>query len=96
MLSSASVSIYLNGEAMQMGKPYLLRNGDILYFSDTVSKNNHVEVVCKYYCGFDDNLRVEIKERKVRENGKDTSLLKDIDFEINKGEFVLVLGGSGA
>lgn len=86
----------INGEIARPGHAYSLSNGDIISIPGDEKKDRHVDIHCKYYCGMNDNLHVMIKDRKVRENGCEKYLLKDIDFEIKKGELVLFLGGSGA
>ena len=42
------------------------------------------------------SLDIDIRDRTVSNNGKPRQLLKDIRLNIQKGELVLVLGGSGA
>lgn len=98
---SLTRQVRLNGESFE--KPKYLRIGDcvqirnLCFFYDGESIiYQHPEKKQVISDAASDVLAIDIHERNVMQHGKKLTLLKDIQLQVNPGEMVLILGGSGA
>lgn len=95
--------VFLNGVKIEKAQ-YLydldvIRMGNLFFFFEGTSLWYPVEKQMKPKLTSKKkgpNLDIKIKERTVRHNFKKLVLLQDINLNVNSGEMILILGGSGA
>lgn len=77
-------------------KEVVLHDNDVLNVGQTYFIFTKDQIIYNHMILKDTPLHVDIKRRSVRSFFKRHDLLKDIQLQINSGEMVLLLGGSGA
>ena len=94
-------NIFLNGTRIE--KPKYLKLGDCIkindicffYYGSGIAFQKPAAEMKKESSGLL-SLRIDIKERSVMQHSKKLVLLKNIKLDIDPGDMVLILGGSGA
>lgn len=86
--------VYVNNVRLEAPKP--LHRLDVVQIARTTFIFLGNKIIYNVQESNTNGLQIHIAERSVRKNFKKKVLLQDIDMNINSGEMVMILGGSGA
>jgi ABC-type multidrug transport system ATPase subunit len=95
--NKSSNGVFINTDRIE--DKQAIKNYDIFRISDTIFLNCNGKLVYNVTKKYGDEIHVDIDSKVVHKEGSlisNKKLLSDIHFTIANGEFVLILGGSGA